>query len=66
MSLETPESQLQLLQMKDAQETVTFVRESLDEMETGRERKLLKRMSARVGRLRIIRKWNTTASGAIA
>ena len=45
VSLETPESQLQLLQMKNAQETVTFVRESLDEMETGRERKLLKRMS---------------------
>jgi uncharacterized protein len=45
VSLETPESQLQLLQMKDAQETVTFVRESLDELETGRERKLLKRLS---------------------
>ena len=45
VSLETPESQLQLLQMKDAQETVTFVRESLDEIETGRERKLLKRLS---------------------
>jgi uncharacterized protein len=45
VSLETPESQLQLLQMKDERETVTFVRESLDEMETGRERKLLKRLS---------------------
>ncbi|WP_283743671.1 TraB/GumN family protein [Sideroxydans sp. CL21] len=45
VSLETPESQLQLLQMQDEQETVTFVRESLDELETGRERKLLKRLS---------------------
>jgi uncharacterized protein YbaP (TraB family) len=46
VSLETPESQLQLLQMQDAQETVTFVEESLDELETGRSRKLLKRISA--------------------
>jgi uncharacterized protein YbaP (TraB family) len=45
VSLETPESQLQLLQMKDEQEAVTFVRENLDELETGRERKLLKRLS---------------------
>lgn len=45
VSLETPESQLQLLQMKDAQETITFVQESLDEMETGRSRSLLKRIS---------------------
>jgi uncharacterized protein YbaP (TraB family) len=31
--------------MKDEQEAVTFVRENLDELETGRERKLLKRLS---------------------
>lgn len=46
VSLETPESQLQLLQMQDAQETITFVEESLDELETGRSRKLLKRIAA--------------------
>ncbi len=45
VSLETPELQLQLLLMKDAQGTATFVRESLDEMESGRERTQLKRMS---------------------
>lgn len=45
VSLETPEAQLQLLQMKDAQETIAFVQESLDELETGRSRNLLKRIS---------------------
>ena len=45
VSLETPEAQLQLMQMKDAQETITFVQESLDELETGRSRNLLKRIS---------------------
>jgi uncharacterized protein YbaP (TraB family) len=45
VSLETPEAQLQLLQMKDAQETVAFVQESLDELEMGRSRNLLKRIS---------------------
>lgn len=45
VSLETPEAQLRLLQMKDAQGTITFVRESLDELETGRSRNLLKRIS---------------------
>lgn len=45
VSLETPEAQLRLLQMKDAQGTITFVRESLDELETERSRNLLKRIS---------------------
>jgi uncharacterized protein len=45
VSLETPEAQLQLLQMKDTQETLAFIEDSLDEMETGRSRKLLRRIS---------------------
>ena len=45
VSLETPEAQLQLLQMKDARETIAFVRENLDELESGRARILLKRIS---------------------
>jgi uncharacterized protein YbaP (TraB family) len=45
VSLETPEAQLQLLQMKDEKETVAFVEENLDEIETGRSRTLLKRIA---------------------
>lgn len=41
VSLETPEMQLQLLQMKNAQETKSFVEDSLDELETGRSLKML-------------------------
>jgi uncharacterized protein YbaP (TraB family) len=36
VSLETPESQLKLIQMKDAQETIALVQDSLDDMESGR------------------------------
>ena len=43
VSLETPEMQLQLLQMKDAQETVSFVQDSLDELESGHELAMLRR-----------------------
>jgi uncharacterized protein YbaP (TraB family) len=46
VSLETPEFQLQILQMKDPQETVAFVQASLDELEAGRSRNLLKRISS--------------------
>jgi uncharacterized protein YbaP (TraB family) len=45
VSLETPELQLQLLQMKDSGETISFVEDSLDELETGRARSLLKRIA---------------------
>lgn len=45
VSLETPEMQLQLLQMKDTQETIAFVRDSLDELETGRSLQMLKRIA---------------------
>ena len=45
VSLETPEMQLQLLQMKDPQESISFVRDSLDELETGRSLKMLKRIA---------------------
>jgi uncharacterized protein YbaP (TraB family) len=45
VSLETPEMQLQLLQMQSPQETISFVQEGLDEMESGRSRSLLNRMS---------------------
>lgn len=45
VSLETPEAQLQLLQMKDGKETLAFVEENLDEMESGRSRILLKRIA---------------------
>ena len=45
VSLETPEAQLKLLQMKDAKETLAFVEENLDEMESGRSRILLKRIA---------------------
>lgn len=45
ISLETPESQLQMLQMRDAHEAITFVEESLDELEPGRAAAQLDRMA---------------------
>lgn len=45
VSLESPEMQLQLLQMKDSQETISFVQDSLDELETGRSLKMLTRIA---------------------
>lgn len=45
VSLETPEFQLSLLQMRNPKETIAFVQASLDEMESGRSRKLLQRFS---------------------
>jgi len=43
VSLETPEMQLQLLQMKDVPETISFVQDSLDELESGHELAMLTR-----------------------
>lgn len=45
VSLESPEMQLQLLQMQDPQETVSFVQDSLDELETGRSLAMLTRVA---------------------
>lgn len=45
VSLETPEAQLRMLQMKDAQTTIAFVRDSLDELESGRSGALLRRIA---------------------
>ncbi len=45
VSLETPEAQLRMLQMKDAQETISFVQDSLDELEAGRTGTFLKRIA---------------------
>ena len=45
ISLETPEMQLQLLQMQDARETIAFVDDSLDELETGRAHVFLSRIA---------------------
>jgi uncharacterized protein len=45
VSLETPELQLGLLQMKSPQETISFVQDGLDEMETGRAHALLVRIA---------------------
>jgi uncharacterized protein len=45
VSLETPEMQLRLLQMQDRQETISFVQDSLDELESGRSRAMLKRIA---------------------
>ncbi len=45
VSLETPESQLKLLQMKDAQEIVDLVQDSLDELESGRAHAFLSRIA---------------------
>lgn len=46
VSLETPEMQLRLLQMQDRQETIAFVQDSLDELESGRSRSMLKRIAS--------------------
>lgn len=45
VSLETPEAQLRMLQMKDAQETIAFVQNSLDELEAGRSGSMLRRIA---------------------
>lgn len=45
VSLETPEAQLRMLQMKDAQATITFVRDSLDELEAGHTGAMLGRIA---------------------
>jgi uncharacterized protein YbaP (TraB family) len=45
VSLETPEAQLRMLQMKDAQETISFVQDSLDELEAGRTGTFLERIA---------------------
>lgn len=45
VSLETPESQLQLLKMKDSQETISLVEDSLDELESGRAHLFLSRVA---------------------
>ena len=45
VSLETPDSQLQLLQMKDSQETILLVEDSLDELESGRAQSFLNRVA---------------------
>jgi uncharacterized protein YbaP (TraB family) len=45
VSLETPELQLSMLQMQTPQETVAFVQDGLNEMETGRTRSLLQRIA---------------------
>ena len=45
VSLETPEMQLNLLQMRNPAETISFVEDNLDELETGRSRILLKRFA---------------------
>lgn len=45
VSLETPELQLQTLQMHDAQETIAYVEESLDELQSERSRLFLTRLT---------------------
>ena len=45
VSLEAPEMQLSLLQMKNSQETIAFVEDSLAELETGRSLKMLNRIA---------------------
>lgn len=45
VSLETPEFQLQMMLMKTPEETTAYVQDSLDELETGRSRLLLKRLA---------------------
>jgi len=45
VSLETPQLQLQLLQMKDSQETISLVQDSLDELESGRAHIFLNRIA---------------------
>ena len=45
VSLETPELQMQTLQMSDAQETISYVDESLDELQSERARQFLSRLT---------------------
>ena len=45
VSLETPEFQIQALQMGNAQETIAYVQESLDELQSDRVRPFLKRLT---------------------
>jgi len=45
VSLETPEQQLQLMRMKNSQETISFVQDSLLELESGRSLKMIKRIA---------------------
>ena len=45
VSLETPEMQLNLLQMKNSQEAIAFVEDSLAELESGRSLKMLTRIA---------------------
>jgi uncharacterized protein YbaP (TraB family) len=45
VSLETPEAQLELLQMKDEQEAAAFVRDGLTELESGSTGKLLRQLA---------------------
>jgi uncharacterized protein YbaP (TraB family) len=45
VSLETPEAQLQLMEMGDARQTIAFVEDGLDELESGRARTLLIRIA---------------------
>ncbi|MDO8991116.1 MAG: TraB/GumN family protein [Sideroxyarcus sp.] len=45
VSLETPEAQLKMLEMEDAQESIATVQDGLAELETGGARKLLKRIA---------------------
>jgi len=45
VSLETPEQQLQLLKMESPQETISFVQDSLQELESGRSLKMIKRIA---------------------
>ena len=45
VSLETPELQLNLLQMQTPQETIAYVQDGLNELETGRSRILLHRIA---------------------
>jgi uncharacterized protein len=45
VSLETPEMQLQMLQMSSAQETAAFVEDGLDELESGRSLRMLNMMA---------------------
>lgn len=45
VSLETPEMQAKLLQMQDRKETIAFVEDNLDELESGRSRAMLARIA---------------------
>jgi uncharacterized protein len=45
VSLETPEAQLQLMQLQDRQQTIALVQDSLEELESGRSRTMLIRIA---------------------